>query len=104
MRRCVVNVDKLKVPALMALSALGIMGALAWQFGRDYPTRSEVSTQSQAVQSALAEQIRTSVAGLEVSLKELRTDWLRHDDRLREHGESLAAVKAEIRTLVRSAP
>lgn len=99
-----VNVDKLKVPALMALSALGVFGALAWQFGRDYPTRAEVSAQVQAAQSALAEQVRESVAGLETSLRELRTDWHRHDDRLREHGESLAAVKAEIRTLARSAP
>ena len=98
------NVDKIKVPALVALSALGVMGALAWQFGRDYPTRAEVSSQVQATQAALAEQIRTSVAGLEVTLKELRTDWHRHEDRLREHGESLAAVKTEIRMFARPSP
>lgn len=93
------DVSKIRVPALLALAGLGAVGAWAWQFGRDLATRSEVSATVTASQAVIAEQIKTATAGLEVTLRELRSDWKAHDDRLRDHGESLAAVKAELRTM-----
>ena len=94
------DVSKIRVPALLAVAGLGAVGPLAWQFGRDLATRSEVSASVGASTAVLAEQIKTATAGLEVTLRELRSDWKAHDERLRDHGESLAAVKAELRSLI----
>lgn len=87
------------MPVLVALSAALPVGALLWQFARDFTTRAELSAAVTASQQAISEQIKSAVSGLSTSMRELRDDWKRHDDRLQSHGEALSAVKAEIGVL-----
>lgn len=64
------NLERLKVPVLVALGAIGTAGALAWQFGRDLVTRTELVEATTLNRQLISGQVSDAVAGLESSMKE----------------------------------